>query len=88
MIDTEQVTLNLTSSENSILIRAEDDSSVALYYHANADINMLLTRKEAAEYLRLKPVTLAIWSHKRTGQLYYKAGGKVLLWQYLNETIS
>jgi excisionase family DNA binding protein len=39
---------------------------------------MLLTRKEASEYLRLKPITLAQWALNRRGPIYYKVGGKIL----------
>lgn len=42
-------------------------------------VSELLTRKEAAQYLRLKPNTLAVWlSTKRVNIPCVKIGGRVM----------
>jgi hypothetical protein len=39
---------------------------------------VLMTRTEAAEFLRLKPQTLAAWATRGTGPRVCKIGGKAL----------
>ncbi len=41
-------------------------------------VAILMTRSEAAEFLRLKPQTLAAWATRGTGPKVCKIGGKVL----------
>jgi len=47
----------------------------------------LLSRREAADLLRVSPATLAAWAYKRTGPQFYRVGkwtryseGDVLAW--------
>ena len=56
----------------------------------NHQAEILLTRTEAAAFLRLKPQTLAAWSTRGTGPKVCKLGGKVLyrmedLQAYIND---
>jgi len=37
-----------------------------------------LTANEAAEYLRVSPLTLQDWRHKRIGPPYFKVGKRVV----------
>jgi excisionase family DNA binding protein len=41
------------------------------------DLNKLITRKEAAEILGLKPNTLAVWATEKRNLPYYKIGSSV-----------
>lgn len=41
-------------------------------------IDMLMTRRQAASFLRLSPATLATWASRSKGPAFFKAGGRAV----------
>ena len=59
-------------------IHIKDGGATMNEFKENHQTENLLTRTEAAAFLRLKPQTLAAWSTRGTGPKICKLGGRVL----------